>query len=413
MTSTTAPAYTPMSPSDLDTVHRMISLAFGSPVDGVRDWLVKSGHENMRTYRDSASDSVPAANLMRIPMGHFFGGKSVPCIGIAAVAVAPESRGTGVATRMMQECVREIHREKIALSSLYPAVVSLYQRAGYERTGYHFLYSLPINRVVVPRSRLKVRAFTPDDLPALQACYTDMARSHDGYLDRGPYVWDRVQNWRGAAYSGLVVEGPSGSIDGYIFFNQDRVEEFNGRQLIKISDMGARHPDAARRILQLMAEYQSIAEEINFTGGPAHHFITLLPEHRFTVKLKDYWMLRITHGAEALKARGYPAISADLAIDLRDDQIPDNAGRYTLRLKEGRPEVTHDRAPSSGGPAPSASSSSFPTISLDACAFAALYTGFQTPSQLRYLGRLTGDDRACSIAQALFSGSTPSLVDFY
>ncbi len=73
-----------------------------------------------------------------------------PCTGIAAVAVAPESRGTGVATRMMQECVREIHRDKIALS------LPLSRRRLPLPTGRLRAHGLPlpptrILRVVVPR----------------------------------------------------------------------------------------------------------------------------------------------------------------------------------------------------------------------------------------------------------------------
>lgn len=393
--------YGPMAPADLDAVVRMTSLAFGGPAEGVRDWLTKAGHQHMRTFRCAPADPAPAGSLLRIPMGHFFGGRSIPCVGIAGVAVAPEARGAGVASRMMIELVRELHAEKVELSSLYPATVPLYQRAGYERTGHQFVYTIALARLTIPRSTLKARAFTPADLPAVQACYADMARAHDGYLDRGPYVWDRVQNFRGTPYTGLVVEGASGAIDGYVFFAQERPDNFNGRQAIKVSDIAARTPEAARRALQLMAEYDSIAEEVIFSGGPAHHFITLIPEHRFNMRFKDYWMLRLTHVERALAARGYPEISAELTLNITDEQIPQNAGAYTLRLNDGRADVARSSTPARAG------------LTLDARALAALYTGFHTPRHLRQLGRLTGDDRACSIATALFSGGTPSLVDFY
>jgi len=402
MTPDTTPVYGPMSPADLDAVIRSTSLAFGGPPEGVRDWLTKAGHEHMRVLRLAPGTAQPAASLLRIPMGHSFGGRSIPCVGIAGVAVTPEARGAGVASRMMLELVRELHREGVALSSLYPATVPLYQRAGYERTGYQFVYTIPIARLTIPRSTLKAREFTPDDLPAVRACYTEMARHHDGYLDRGPYVWDRVQNFRGTPYSGLVVEGPSGGIDGYVFFCQERPDNFNGRQSLKISDIAARTPQAGARALQLMAEYGSIAEEVTFSGGPAHHFITLIPEHRFQIRFKDYWMLRLTHVESALAGRGYPEISAELTLHVSDEQIPENSGTYTLRVREGRADVSRAARASNG-----------PGLTLDTRALAALYTGFHTGQHLRQLGRLTGDDRSCSIAQALFSGATPSLVDFY
>lgn len=389
-----------MPAADLDPVVRSTSLAFGGTAEGVREWLAKAGHEQMRTFRCAKDDAVPAGSLLRIPMGHFFGGRSIGCVGIAGVAVSPEARGAGVASRMMIELVRELHAEKVPLSSLYPATVPLYQRAGYERTGHQFVYHVPLARLTIPRSKLKARAFTPDDLPAVRACYTELARHHDGYLDRGAYVWDRVQNFRGTPYTGLVIEGPAGGIDGYVFFSQERPDNFNGRQAIKVSDIGARTPEAATRAFQLMAEYDSIAEEIIFSGGPAHHFITLIPEHRFQMRFKDYWMLRLTQVEAALAARGYPQIDAQLTLHVTDDQIPENSGPYTLRVKDGRAEVSRSAAGGGG-------------LTMDVRALASLYTGFQTPQHLRQLARLSGDDRSCSVARALFSGGTPSLVDFY
>ena len=57
-------------------------------------WFVTAGFENLRIARESG-DVV--GGWIKIPMGQYFGGRSVPMTGIAGVAVAPHMHRKGVA----------------------------------------------------------------------------------------------------------------------------------------------------------------------------------------------------------------------------------------------------------------------------------------------------------------------------
>jgi len=70
-----------------------------------------------------------------IPMGQWWGSQRVPMTGIAGVGVTPEYRGTGVAIALVQDTVKELHRQGVPLSVLYPATQHLYRKAGYEQAG--------------------------------------------------------------------------------------------------------------------------------------------------------------------------------------------------------------------------------------------------------------------------------------
>src|ERR1700716_1195012 len=83
---------------DMPSLARLISLAFGTPLEGVNTWLTNAGVHEVRVLREGAAD---VACALRVPMGQFFGGRSVPMMGVAGVAVAPEARGRGLATRIM------------------------------------------------------------------------------------------------------------------------------------------------------------------------------------------------------------------------------------------------------------------------------------------------------------------------
>ncbi|QKK07609.1 MAG: GNAT family N-acetyltransferase [Planctomycetota bacterium] len=80
---------------------RFCSLAFGGTLEGAVEWLRdQARHENLRVLREA--DGSVAASLIVIPMGQYYGGKSVEMEGIAGVAVPPEGRGKGAGLRLMR-----------------------------------------------------------------------------------------------------------------------------------------------------------------------------------------------------------------------------------------------------------------------------------------------------------------------
>ncbi|VAX40546.1 hypothetical protein MNBD_PLANCTO03-1680, partial [hydrothermal vent metagenome] len=84
---------------DVSWAARASALAFAAEEAGCREWLAMAGHENLRLLRE---DGGIAASLIVLPMGQYFGGRSVAMEGIAGVAVPPEGRGHGAARRLME-----------------------------------------------------------------------------------------------------------------------------------------------------------------------------------------------------------------------------------------------------------------------------------------------------------------------
>ena len=66
-------------------------------------------------------------------------------MGVSAVGIAPEYRGTGAASTLLGTLLRELYQEKIPLSSLYPATPPpLYRKLGYEQAISRCLWEIPI-----------------------------------------------------------------------------------------------------------------------------------------------------------------------------------------------------------------------------------------------------------------------------
>ncbi len=387
--------YGTMRESELSAVARILSLAFGGPREGTADWLTKAGPQHVRVLRPPTGD--PVSCLLRIPMGEFFGGVSVPLIGIAGVGVAPEGRGRGVAGRMMAAAMQEMHAEGAALSGLYPATQPLYQRVGYEQAGHRFEIRLPVRSIDCREKSLSIRPIEDADEAKVRACYTAFARAHDGPLDRGPYIWNRVKTFRENVYHGFAACNESGEIEGYLYINQQRRPE--GTQDLSLTDLVFSTARAGRRLLTLLEDFSSIAIDVTFCGGPLHPALYLLAEQRYTISLKHFWMLRVIDVKRAFEARGYPASNRGQAhLDVRDETIPANTGRWTITVEGGRASVAK------GGRG---------DLRLDARTLAPLFSGYLSAVQLAQLGKIEGDSAAVAAASAVFPTGTPWMSDMY
>src|SRR5262245_30382466 len=174
---------------EMSELAAIIGWAFGSPAADIPAWLEVSGTQHVRVALRGAR---VCAGLLQIPMGQWFGSRSVPMVGIAAVGVAPEERGRGVALELMKKTLLELAAKHVALSALYPAPQGLYRAVGYEQAGSRLRYSVRPADLSRSERELEVRRIEESDTPAIVAAYGRYASANNGYLDRGDYIWRRV-----------------------------------------------------------------------------------------------------------------------------------------------------------------------------------------------------------------------------
>jgi predicted acetyltransferase len=377
---------------DLDELSKAVGWAFGDTPNGATNWLTSAGLENLRVAR---RDERLVGGLAVIPMGQWFGEKSVPMLGIAGVAVAPEARGRGIALSLMRAALAEARKSGVALSALYPATLSLYRLAGYELAGARFRFTARLKDLPLGGRDHEVHPIDDADRPDVEAAYNSWACVRAGALDRGDYVWRRVRAPREGAARGFLVRGSSGVV-GYVYATQRPITT-GGYDLV-LSDFVALSAPAARSLFGLLADHRSTADKVVWHGGFPDPLLFELPEFAPTVELHEHFMLRIVHAEAALKARGYPQHDTDIAIELADAELPENAGRYRLAVRDGRADVTR------GGNG---------SVRLDARALATLYSGFLRASDLARSGRVTGDDTSIEALDRLFAGPPPGLRDFF
>jgi predicted acetyltransferase len=387
----------------------ILSATFGFSREQGDQYSKIVGVKNYRVIRDGRTVIGGCALL---PLGQFFGGVSVPMIGIAAVGIAPEHRGKRTATRLMQAALREIRERDIPISSLYPATLPLYRSTGYEHAGYRFDIHIPAKSLIL-KSRedgLEVRRITPRDEATVREVYRRRAVNNNGTLDRSDFIWHRVKQPRGSTATGYLVIDPATSrVEGYTYYLQKESgmphDIAHSPYSLHLTDLVALTPAAGRRLWQFLANHRSMIHEIVFQGTPDDPILKLLPDRLYSARLLDHWMVRIVDVKGALLARGYPsAAAAEVHLDVHDDLFPDNSGRYVLEVLDGRAKIT------SGGRG---------DIILNIRGLASLYTGHLSPHNLLIVGQLGVSSRvkrpeeALATLGSIFAGPAPWLGDMF
>jgi predicted acetyltransferase len=322
-------------------------------------------------------------------------------LGIAGVTVPPESRARGNAKRLMRALVRDAHTEGWATSALFASTHALYRSVGYEHAGSRFEFTVPLSRIDVREREGEVVALTESDLPCVKACYARVAPRHNGHLDRGDYIWARIRKRWGVDYQGFGVLKPgafaAGQLAGYLFLAQQRGP--SGRYNVEVNDLVFETPAAGRRLLGFLRDFEMMGHDCTLYGGPSHPALTLLPQHRYEARMKDYWLIRVTHIERAIAARGYaPAHDAEVHLHVEDDVINAHNGPWVLRVRAGAGEATR------GGRG---------KIRITARGLAAIYSGFTSFAQGKAQGWCDANDDAVAAAEGVFAGPHAWMAEMF
>ena len=154
-----------------------------------RGWPEQLGPDTFRAVRQNGK---VAGGLAIMNMGQWFGGAVVPMAGITAVGVAPEHRGRGTASVLMQKTLEECYEEGIPISSLYPSTMTFYRRAGYERAGSKTTYELSTQSIDVRERPLEIVPIDASGHEEIYSTYQMRARATSGNLDRPPLLWQAI-----------------------------------------------------------------------------------------------------------------------------------------------------------------------------------------------------------------------------
>ncbi|GJM21348.1 MAG: hypothetical protein DHS20C15_12630 [Planctomycetota bacterium] len=385
----------PANAAERDTLGTILGLCFGIPEADLRALLEAQDMDPLVVLRHGGE---VVGGLILIDMGQHFGGRSVPMCGVAAVGIAPERRGEGFGRALVRGSVAYMASRGAVLSALYPATVPLYRSGGYELAGQRFEHELPLDSWTQRSGELSVRPGTTDDYAEMERAQSAAAREHDGTLDRGDYIWQRVRSPRGDTSRHYLVEGSDG-LGAYLSLRQPkRTDGHIGYDLV-LTDLVVREHEAGQRLLAFLSTHASLAGKVTLHGAAHPELLGLLSEWRPSSRLFMPWMNRVLDLPAVLRARGYaPGLSAEVSLRLNDDLCDAHTGNWILRVADGVAQVE----PGGNG-----------EIELSERGAAAVFGGFSTPRAAARQGLLHGPPESLDRLGALFAGNGPWMMEMF
>ncbi|MDK2971903.1 MAG: hypothetical protein PWP23_1658 [Candidatus Sumerlaeota bacterium] len=381
-------------PGELETAGRLLSESFIFPRTWGAGITASSEPETLRVLVENGEMNAAA---MVHPWRQYFGGQPIASSGPGALAVAPEARGKGVATRLLRHILDEGRAAGVPLSVLYPASRQLYAKAGYAPGGWRISRLFDPAKIGMRKPELPVRRMTEADHAAVRALHDRAARLTNGWLGRPEYRWKSLLGSGDELRAGWIVE-QQGEAVGYAVTS---VVLRGEKRLLQVEDQAALNPAAAKSLLSFIGGQAFQAHGLLWHGGSFEIIDALLPENAHKIEIDRWleWCLRIADVPAALEARGYPeSLDTELHLDVADDWYPENCGRFLVTIRGGKADVKR------GGEG---------RVRIDVRALATLYASHRAPSEVMMTGALCGPP--CDIEQLgfAFRGPASGMADMF
>jgi predicted acetyltransferase len=273
-------------------------------------------------------------------------GAVLPVAGVSLVAVLPTHRRRGILRSMMHRQLADIAaRGQEPIAALWAAETPLYGRYGYGRASSHAFFRFrrgegALGATAPADPALTLRLADPGDVAGdLAKVYAAVAARQPGFFERDDDWWERVladpeEERHGASPLRCLLAADGGGVRGYALYRTvDRWEE------------GTVLPDSALAVWELVSAdpaagadlwrdllSRDLVTEITADLRPADDplLYQLLDSRRARVQLSDNLWVRIIDLPAALTRRAY-ASPVDVVLEVADELLPANAGRWRLR----------------------------------------------------------------------------------
>jgi predicted acetyltransferase len=385
-------------PDEADSVFALCSEAFTSPPEREEPWRES---KRMEDFLGAWIGDEVVATTEVMPLGQFFGGRSVPMGAVASVAVRPDQRGRGMAPRLLAAAIEQMHDRGLVISTLHPATTRFYRGLGWEVGGEFGVRRVPTASLAAlpPGEPECLRPGRAADFDAVRECYARVAPAIDGALDRSDARWHAIELGLDHPHRYLYVYDVDGQIDGYVVYDQRQT----GRQWgfgITVHELVAADPRAGVTLWRHLGSHVAQVDTVTVLAMPLDSLTLLLPEQVVELVGANHWMTRIVDAAGAVSARGYPPdVRAEVHVQLVDRLAPWNDGRFVLRIEGGEGKL------SPGGTG---------DVHLSVNALASLYTGWAPARVLQTAGLVHhAGGRELAMLDAAFAGPRPYLFDNY
>lgn len=329
------------TPDDWDAISRLLYAAFNEPFDEEQDRVERTIYEPERTLVVTEGDRVAGVAAaytrdMTVP------GAAVPAAHVTMVSVSPTHRRRGLLRRLMHRQLRDVRqagREPFAV--LWASEGRIYQRFGYGLATNKLTFEIKTRevRLTEPKGFAagRLRAADPATVQTELAKVYEQARAErPGWTNRDDRWWgyvlaDHPSRRDGATELRVVLhEGPSG-VDGYALWRVKASWDAGGPSgEVRVREVVAGNEHAYLALWRFLLSVD-LTRSTRYSFGAADEPLLYLADEprQLCPRLGDALWVRLVDVGAALSVRRYAA-PVDVVIEVTDDLLTENAGRWRL-----------------------------------------------------------------------------------
>lgn len=384
----------PLQVSDLPSVLPQAATSFGRPIDDSLEASYRGRLEAGEVW-GLEEDGTVLGHCRLLEGAHWLGAREVASLDIASVAVPPEHRGRGVASRMMRAAVQRGVAAGRGMSLLYPSTTRLYRQLGWELAGSLTRYR--VRARALPRTGPTLRRSDTDaDWEAIRACHARYATALPGVAVRSQQRWSELA----ALPHRYVLDDPAGTgaLEGYALVEHRPIPD-SWQHVLRVADWAATTPRGLAGVVGFAGSHGTFARDVELVDSSPPRWSALIAEQNLQAAGGLYWMARGLDLPAAIADRGFPeCLELSTTLEVDDELAP--GGPWRLDVADGRGAL--EPAPAGGR-----------HVRLAASAVGPLLTGFRTASELAALGSAQASGEALGLLDAAFAGPPPVMLDFF
>jgi predicted acetyltransferase len=277
------------------------------------------------------------------------GGIDVGAAGVTAVGVMPTHRRRGILRSVMARQLADVRAAGEAVAMLWASEGVIYQRFGYGLASLNGGFDLPRARAVfrhpsewAGRVRLVDRARALEAFPPV---YEAVRRQTPGFFSRHTAWWqdtlaDPEYRRRGASQKFYALYERDGQPAGYAMYRvKHEWGAADSRNEVRVLETMAVDPVAEHDVWRYLFGIDLIDRIVTRLGPPDPPLLLALSQPEMLgLKIGDGLWLRLVDVPAALAGRGYGG-DGEIVLEVRDEFMPEVAGRWRLAVADGRARV--------------------------------------------------------------------------
>ncbi|MFC3957664.1 GNAT family N-acetyltransferase [Halovivax cerinus] len=260
-----------------------------------------------------------------------------PSPGLSMVASPPEHRRKGYIEDLLARSLSEYRDRGDRFSLLWPFRYRFYRQFGWETASSRHAYTCEPSVLSFARDRLdepgEFRSVDADEYELLAGVYDAMAERYALSIDRSDDWWTHriFTGWDEDPYA--YVWEHDGEVRGYLVYF---IEGSWGDRSMRVRDLAFRDTEALLALCAYLANHDSQIAELSFTlptDVPLRDLATDPDE--LDCELSNGPMARLVDAVETLPALSFPAVDAEVTIDIEDPLVDWHDDPIRLVVEDG------------------------------------------------------------------------------